>query len=46
MNRCCSGNSKYQIIFDIGTETSEWLVCKKHYADQLFQKNIKAIKEI
>ena len=39
--------SKYLIIFDCGTENSEWSVCKKHYAeDKLFQKNIKAIKEI
>jgi len=47
LNKCCKGESKYQIIFDIGTDISEWTVCKKHYSEEkLFQKNIKAIKEM
>lgn len=47
MIKCCDNKTKYQIVYDIGLEKSEWLLCKSHYdSDHVFQKNIKTITEL
>ena len=46
MNRCCPDQPTKIISFDCGIQLSEWLVCKKHRKDLLFQKYIQKIKEV
>ena len=47
MKKCCNNKTKYQIVYDIGLEKSEWLICKSHFESiAVFQKNIKTITEV
>ena len=47
MIKCCDNKPKYQIVYDIGLKSSEWLLCKNCYgSNPVFQKNIKTITEV